>query len=520
MENKLINLLGGKENIVSSEERDGKQYITLKDIGLADFLKIKEMTDVLDIQVNRGKAVIFWKSKIMEEKLMSKDYTELSENLIDLVGGKENIGNFMHCVTRLRFAIKDKNKVQENEIKKLKGALGCQWAGEQFQVIIGADVADVYDILCKKYGFTNRPVVEETTEKKGLKERLIAALSDILFPAMPLIIGGGMIKAVLMMALSLGWVTGGEGWFSLFMNIGDAPFYFMPFVLGYSTAKHFQIDPAYGLGIAAAMCYPALQGNPIELFGFTITATYTSTVMPIIFVVWFGSYVNKFAQKISPKLLSSFLVPIITLIVTVPLGFALIGPFFNWVSQGLCDGIMWIYYKAPVVAALLLGLSWQILIVFGMHAVFSSLATMQITAGTGTPILSMIFPAFFAQTMTVWAIYLKTKNADLKSKCMSAGISGLLGVTEPAIYSVTLPRIKYFIISCIGTAAGALVMAMTGTLRYSLGGLGFFTFPTFFGEGVDVGRVTVIVLISLLIAGGISFILTLLTYKDEGDDLI
>ncbi|MDB7980149.1 MULTISPECIES: PTS transporter subunit EIIC [Faecalicoccus] len=521
MEKVIINYLGEMHNIVKAKQKENKLYVTVKDIGHVNISKLKGLNYVYDVIQSHGKIIIFFKDFSMEEKEMSKDFKELSTNIMDNIGGKENVKSVMHCVTRLRFLIYNKDKVNVEAIKKLDGAMGCQWVGEQFQIIIGANVNEVYCTLCDEYGFEQTDIVDDNVneENKSFKDKLIGTLTGILMPAMSLIIGGGMIKAIMMMILSLHWVTGEESWFTLLMAIGDAPFYFLPFVLGYSTAKHFNMNPVYGLGIAMGMCYPTIQNVPLDFFGLTVSTSYTSTLLPIIFVVWFGTYVYRFAERITPKLLSSFVVPIITFGVTIPLGFILIGPVLNAFSQVLCDSIMWLYSEMPIVAAIILGLAWQVLVVFGMHSVFSSLATLQIAAGTGTPILSMIFPAFFAQTMTVWAIYFKTKNIDLKSKCMSSGISGLLGVTEPAIYTVTLPRIKYFIISCIGTAGGALVMAITGTLRYSLGGLGFFTFPTFFGEGVLMSNVLFAIVTSLLVAGGISFILTFIIYKDEGMDL-
>lgn len=517
--NEIYDLIGGKINIGRIESSNGKLKILVKDRSFISSEELLKLETINKVEV-RGSWVILSSDNFKERDnfMAKKDYNAFADELIKLVGGKENVKSLMHCITRLRFAVVEKSKVDVEAIKKLDGAMGCQWAGEQFQVIVGTDVADAYNILCEKNNFEKRGMVEEETEEKSFKDKLLGALAGILMPAMPLIIGGGMIKAIMMMLLSLKLANPAEGWFGMMMAIGDAPFYFMPFALGFSTAKQFGMNPAFGIGIAAAMLYPNLQGVPVNLFGFEVTATYTSTVLPVIFVTIFGSYVYKFANKISPKILSSFLVPVITFVVTVPLGFMIIGPLFQAVAQAICDGIMWIYAVVPVVAALILGLSWQVLVVFGMHAVFSSLAFMQIAAGTGTPILAMIFPAFFAQTMTVWAIYFKTKNAKLKSDCMSSGISGLLGVTEPCIYSVTLPRIKYFVISCIGTAAGALVMALTGTLRYSLGGLGFFTIPTFFGEGVNIPSVLTVIALSLIAAGGVSFVLTFLTYKDEGID--
>lgn len=453
--------------------------------------------------------------------MASKNYDAQASNFIELVGGASNISSLMHCVTRLRFAIKDKGLVQVEEIKKAEGSMGCQWAGEQFQIIIGGHVADVYDAMCKQLGIQKAEQVNEDLGdvKKSFKDKLLGTLSGIFMPAMPLIIGGGMIKAFCMMFLSLHWVDPSTSMFSMMMAIGDAPYKFMPLVLGYTTAKQFKMNPMLGMGIGGALMYPSIQGVDLNLFGFNINAVYEGTILPVIFVVLFGSYVEKLAKKISPKLLSSFLIPVITFVITVPIGFALIGPVFNAIAQGICDSIMWMYVNVPILAAAILGAAWQVLVVFGMHSVFSSIAVVQMSSGTGTPILAMIFPAFFAQAMTVWAICLKTKSSKMRSVSMSAGISALLGVTEPAIYSVTLPRMKYFIISCIGTMGGAIVMALTGTLRYSLGGLGFFCIPTFFGEGVTIGGVMPAIAISLLVAGGISFVLTFLSYKDAPEDM-
>lgn len=450
------------------------------------------------------------------------NFEALATSLIDLVGGESNVSSLMHCVTRLRFVVKDRGLVKMDEIKKQDGVMGCQWAGEQFQIIIGPQVKEVYDLLCSKLGIAQSAEVKDDVhpeDNRSFKDKAIGLLSSIFMPSMPLIIGGGMIKAFCMMFLNLHMMNPESTLFNLLMAVGDAPFFFIAMSLGYSCAKTFGMNPMFGLGIAMGLLYPKIQGVDMSVFGMTVNNTYTSTVLPIIFVVFFASFIYKAANKYCPKILSSFLVPVIVFGISVPVGFILIGPIFNAIAQGISDAIMGLYAVVPVLAAILLGLSWQILVVFGMHSVFSMLAVMQMASGTGTPILAMIFPAFFAQAMTVWAIFLRTKDQRLKSVSMSAGISALLGVTEPAIYSVTLPRIKYFIISCIGTAGGALVMALTGTLRYSLGGLGFLCIPTFFGEGVTVSDVVFPITVSLLVAGGISFVLTFLTYKDEKIDL-
>lgn len=450
------------------------------------------------------------------------DYESLAVTLIDMVGGAGNVSSLMHCVTRLRFIVKDRGLVNETEIKKCDGVMGCQWAGEQFQIIIGPHVKTVYEIVCNKLGIAQTAEVKDdvhTEDKKSFKDRLIGLLGNIFMPSMPLIIGGGMIKAFCMMFLNLHLIDPTSGMFSLMMAVGDAPFYFIAIALGFSCAKTFGMNPMFGIGIAAGLLYPNIQGVDLNVFGFTVNATYTSTVLPIIFVVYFASFIYKAADKYCPKILSSFMIPVIVFGISIPVGFVVIGPVFNTIAQVISDGIMALYDKLPIVAAIILGMLWQVLVIFGMHSVFSILAVMQMTSGLGTPILAMIFPAFFAQAMTVWAIFLRTKSQRLKSVSMSAGISALLGVTEPAIYSVTLPRLKYFIYSCIGTAGGALVMALTGTLRYSLGGLGFLCIPTFFGEGVTMSDVVFPITVSLLVAGGIAFALTFLTYQDDQMDL-
>ena len=515
--------VGGEANISRTIWKDSAIILTVKDNGVVDLAFLQQMPNVVKGELNRGRVSIQTQNiEELEETTMAKDYTQLSKDLIAAVGGKENVKSLMHCVTRLRFIVKDRSLVQEDEIKKYDGVMGCQWAGEQFQVIIGPHVKEVYDLVCGKLGIAQTAEVKDDIhpeDNKSLKDRLIGLLGSIFMPSMPLIIAGGMIKAFCMMFLNLGLVDPTTGMFSLMMAVGDAPFYFIAISLGYSCAKTFGMNPVFGMGIAMGMLYPNIQGVDLNVFGFTVNATYTSTVLPIIFVVYFASFIYKAADKYCPKILSSFLVPVIVFGISIPVGFVVIGPVFNTIAQVISDGIMALYDKVPIVAAIILGMAWQVLVIFGMHSVFSILAVMQMASGTGTPILAMIFPAFFAQAMTVWAIFFRTKSPRLKSVCMSAGISGLLGVTEPAIYSVTLPRLKYFIYSCIGTAGGALVMALTGTLRYSLGGLGFLCIPTFFGEGVTMSDVIFPIAVSLLVAGGISFALTFLTYKDDQMDL-
>lgn len=445
-------------------------------------------------------------------------YEKLAKDIVSNVGGKENINGLTHCVTRLRFKLKDESKANDEVIKNMEGVVTLIKSAGQYQVVIGNHVPDVFDDVCKVAGISGNSVAKnDGATKQGIGATIIDFISGVMTPCLAIMTACGMIKGFLALAVFFGWLDSGQGIYTLLSGIGDSIFYFFPVVLGYTTANKLGINPFLGLTIGAALVYPTYQNVDIEIFGKVFNLSYASSVLPVILTTLLASYIYKFLNKIIPDVVKTFVVPMIVLIISVPMGFMVVGPIANTVSDWLAGIITGTYAVSPILAGILLGGLWQVMVIFGVHMALVAVAIMQLVSGNPTPIFALSFGASFAQTASVFAIWLKTKNKKLKAIALPAWISGIFGVTEPAIYGVTLPRVKQFAITCIGGALGGAYLGLTNCLVYQMAGLGVFAIPGFINPA-GVGSTMIHVVISIAIAMGFSFVASYLTFKDNEEE--
>lgn len=448
-----------------------------------------------------------------------RKYEQLVQDIIKNVGGKDNVISLTHCITRLRFKLKDESIAKDDVLKNMNGVVTVMHGAGQYQVVIGNHVPDVYDEACEQLGIRNQVQKEEAAqEKMSVGKFLIDFISNIMGPCINLLCASGMIKGVLSIVSYFGWLPATTGLYQLFNACGDALFYFFPILLGYTTAKKLKMDPLLGLLIGAGLVYPSIQAVDLSVFGITFNVTYTSTILPVIFTVIFASFIYKYLVKIIPDVIKAFFVPMIVLMVTVPIGFMVIGPIMNEIGNWIGAAVTFGYNVSPMLAGLLVGALYQIMVIFGVHGAFGAIAFIQIAAGEPS-FLGFMAGTTFAQTAVVFAIYLKTKSKRLKSIALPAIISGIFGVTEPAIYGITLPRIKFFIISCIGSGLTGAYLGLTNTMLWALTGLGIFTIPGFIGGTESPTKILINVIISLAIGIAFSFIATFVLYKDDEADL-
>lgn len=443
-------------------------------------------------------------------------YEQLAREIVEHVGGTQNISGLSHCVTRLRFRLKDQSKANDEAIKRLKGVVTLIKSGGQYQVVIGNHVPQVYADVCKAAGISAGYGGAETKEKMSIGARIIDLISGIMMPSLSVLCACGMIKGMNALLVFLGLYTDAGGVYMLMNGIGDSIFYFFPIVLGYSSAVKLGVKPYLGLMIGASMLYPTLQGVDIPLFGFVVNASYASTVLPVILVVAIAAPIQRFFDKMIPDVVKTFVAPMLTLLLAVPLGFIIIGPVATAISDAAGAVMFGLYDFSPALTGMVLGACWQILVVFGIHMAIVSIGIVNIMTKGVDPVFGMMFGASFAQTAVVFAIWMKTKDKKLKAIALPAWISGIFGVTEPAIYGVTLPKIKYFVISCIGGAATGLYFALSGVKMWDMAGLGVFGIPGFFEPG-NVGSSIVRTMIGIAIAAAVGFIPTFMIYKDEGE---
>lgn len=458
---------------------------------------------------------------------MAKNYDALAKMIIKDVGGKDNVISVVHCTTRLRFKLKDEKKANDDALKDTDGVVTVVKAGGQYQVVIGNEVADVYEAVLKEGGFSGGGQVADDDlddSNMSLMDKAIDLISGIFTPILGPMAAAGMIKGLTAMCASFGWLAKTSGTYEVLYAIGDGFFYFLPLILAITSAKKFKVDRFTAITIGAAMCYPAMVAMNsskkvlFDLFNGTflhsqvhatflgipiISMNYTSTVIPIILAVWFASVVEKWCKKWIPTVVKTFLVPFVTLLIVVPLTFLIIGPLATWIGNELAAITSAVYNFSPVLAGILLGGFWQVFVIFGVHWGFVAVMMSNIAALDYDPILGLSLGASFAQIGVVLAILLQTKDQKLKGIALPAFLSGIFGVTEPAIYGVTLPRKKPFVLSCIAAGIGGGLIGFFGTKMYMMGGMGVFVIPAAIGPktGVDMS------VYGLMIAMAVSFVL-------------
>lgn len=436
-------------------------------------------------------------------------YEKLAKDIIKNVGGKENVISLAHCVTRLRFKLKDEGKANTEVLKKMDGIVTVIQSGGQYQVVIGNHVPDVFADVNAIGGFAAAQG-EETHEKLNPLNKFIDIISGVFTPALGVLCATGMIKGLNALLIAFKIIAVTDGTYQILNAVGDCFFYFFPIFLGYTSAKKFKLNEFTGMAIGAALVYPALAGltaapnKPLyTLFSGTfiespvyitflgipvILMSYASSVIPIILATFVGSKIEKIFKNIIPDVVKTFLVPLFTLIVTVPLAFIVIGPVATWLSKLLGAGTLAVYNASPVIEGLFVGAFWQVFVIFGLHWGLIPILLNNIAVLHHDPVMAPFFAASFAQIGVVLAILIKTKDSKLRSIAVPAFISGIFGVTEPAIYGITLPRKKPFILSCIAASIGGGLIGLMGSKIYMMGGMGIFGIPTFIGpDGIDKG---------------------------------
>ena len=442
-------------------------------------------------------------------------YEELAKNIVKEVGGKENVNSLTNCITRLRFKLKDESKANTEVLKNMDGVVTVMQSGGQYQVVIGNHVPDVRADVDAVLGVLEEPT--NSGPKGNLFDQFVDIISSIFQPILAPLSAAGMLKgiaAVLSFALGSGFAE--TPTYAVFNAMGDGLFLFLPVFIGYTAMKKFGGSPFVGMMIASSLVYTGfIDGSITAKFAetgglnffnipFSIPpAGYGSTVMPIIAATAFAAFLEKQLKKIIPDVVKLFLVPFFVALITVPLTFLVIGPIMNIVADGLGAGLIAIQGFSPIIYGAILGFSWQILVMFGMHWALIPFVIIALSQGQPTSLISASGSVSFAQTGAVLAIMLKTQNARLKELSIPAFISGIFGVTEPAIYGITLPKKKPFWISCVvGGVTGAITMAL-GVQAYQMGGLGIFRYTSMISPEGDMKLVIYSVILDAcaLIAG-------------------
>ncbi|HEM5146292.1 TPA: PTS glucose transporter subunit IIA [Streptococcus suis] len=424
---------------------------------------------------------------------MAKDYTDLATDIVAHVGGKENISSLKHCVTRLRFGLKDESKADTDYLKARDGVVTVVQAGGQYQVVIGNHVPDVYAAVQKVAGISgdgSLDIDEGDGPKGNLFERFIDLLSGIFQAFLGPLAAAGIIKGIVAIMASRGMTSDNSAVYAILNAAGDGFFQYLPLLVALTSARKFKMNEFTALAIGMALIYPTLPGSLATLkeagldnvfgipFVLPTAGSYLSTVIPAILATWVASIIEKNIRKVTPDVVKLFVVPFVTILVAVPLTFLVVGPVANFISDILSNTFTAIMNFSPILYGLVLGAAWQVLVMFGMHWAVVPLAIMQVASYGMSAILVPALLPNFTQTGVLLAIMLKTKESKVKTVAMPAFVSSIFGVTEPAIYGVTLPMKTPFFISCAVSGIIGAAMMFFNVLGYSIGGMGVFLYPS------------------------------------------
>lgn len=508
-------------NVVSILEKSDKYFITVKDSGLLKLKEIEILDNVGSLELKRNKLII--KKK---EKNMAKNYSEISSKIVELVGGKDNISYFTHCVTRLRFNVKDESKVNKEEIEKLPGVLGSQWQNGQLHVIIGQAVGDVYREVCETNGLQMEKAVDENVDavetKKGFKgiiDKVFDGISGSLTPFIPALIGCGMIKVLLIFADMLG-VSAENSTYQLLSFAGDAGFYFLPIIIGAFAAKKFGANQGLGMVIGAMLVYPSFAAaTGLNFLGIPVyTNSYSSTIIPVILSCAVMAPIEKFFAKHSPEVLRSVIEPLCTILVMIPLVYCLLGPIGSFLGQYLSAFVLWLYNTIGFVGVALFAAIMPFVIMTGMHGAFVPYLLQMLTDPT-IGYEPIFFPALIIsninQGVAALAVALKTKKDELRSTGFSTALTAMVaGVTEPAMYAVNFKYKKPLYGAMIGSAVGGLVAGLFKCAIQAFAGASSLIALPLFASSSNPSNLTYMI-IATVVGMVATFVATWILYKDE-----
>lgn len=464
---------------------------------------------------------------------MAKNYDVLAKQVLELVGGRENVASAMHCYTRLRINCKDTSIVDLDAIKQLD-VLGAQFTGEQLQVIIGNEVKEVYEAFIEQSGLQKEAMIDEKLDDvpakkkwtiKGMLTGIVDAIVACVIPLIPILIGSGVLQAIVLIIQQFGWLPADSPTLVTINFVANAAFYFLPVFVGFFATKKFGANVALGAMLGAALIHPTFvsmvtAGDAGSVFGLPIySASYSSTIVPIILAVWVMSYVEKLISRYSPKAIRTILEPSLTLIIMIPLTFCLLAPLGAMLSDGFASLLTWFYgiFGPLAVAAFAAIVPWVVMV--GIHIGTTAIS---VTTIAQTGIDAFMMPGFFisnfAQGAACLAVGIKAKTTELRSFAYSCAFSNVVpGISEPGMYGITLRYKTPMAGAMIGAAAGGLYFGLTGTGALQFLPPNIFAFVGYMGEGAFAGNL-MNAIIGVVIAMVVAFIATMFLYKPEKEN--
>ena len=453
-------------------------------------------------------------------------YQDTIQGILAHIGGEENIESVTHCITRLRFVLKDESKADKEAIKGVKGVVSCLSKSGQFQVVIGTHGTEVYDELCSVIHIDSAkaPAKAAPAKSKNLFAMLCDTMSSIVMPMIGPLAGAGMIKALLSIAVTFGLLNTDSQTYKIFYLVADGVFYYLPFFLAFSAGKKFKCNPYLSLVFAAMLVHPnylALKsaGEAVKLFGIlpVTMASYTSSVVPIILIVYFQSIVERFVTKYTPKPVKAFVVPMLVILVTVPVGYVVLGPLGSIIGGYMAKAFTLLDTHLSWLNGMLIGGLCPLLVMTGMHYALGSAQSVQrATMGYATIMAPGMVCSNMAQCAATFGVALRSKNKDLKGLASSVGVTALCGITEPTLYGIGMKYKRPLYCAMIGGALGGLYAGLMHVKQWAYGTSTIFALPVYIGEDNSFLHICIAVAIAMIVA----FVLSFLTFKDPAGDSV
>ncbi|KAF1301975.1 glucose PTS transporter subunit IIA [Candidatus Enterococcus willemsii] len=437
-------------------------------------------------------------------------HKEVANSIIEQIGGKENINNAWHCMTRLRFDIKDEKKVNYSALEKISKVVGTKYQSEQLQVVIGTDVADYFAPIAKELGL-DEDGTQSSNEKKGIVSLFMDTVSGVFGPIVPAIAGAGMIKGLMAGLVALNVISNQTDTFLVIDMIASGVFTFLPFFVAASAARIFKTNQYLAVAIAATLQFPTMTnavaaGDVSEFLLFNIIPVpvfnYAGTVIPIIFAVLALSYIYRWVDKIMPQALKTVFTPTLSLFIAGLVTLTIIGPISIHLGNLLADGVAWLFSISPVLAGIIVGAIRPISIFTGLHHAMTPIALQNFANQGYDMLMPMMFMANMAITGATAAIYTKVKTKEEKTIVFSSAVSGILGITEPALFGILSKYKKAFLAATIGSSVASAFISFFGVRLYGYILSSIFSLPAYIGEYF------IFAVLGILIALILSFVLT------------
>lgn len=537
----LLPLVGGEDNISSTRWKEGQLFLRLKDESLSNTAAITALDNVMGCFLKNGQLLINFTEKKEEENSMANN-NQIAEQVLQNVGGKENIANLTHCMTRLRFNLRDESRANKEALKKIDGVLSVVDAPGQLQVVVGNNVSKVYEVICSMAGLEKKKAVDENLDNRKQREPgvkgfckwffggIADGVSGCVVPLIPLIMVAGILRMLpTLLGDTMGVLSAESDLYKLFTFTGGAGLYFLPVAVGYTGAKKFGCTPVLGILLGAMLIHPdfmamatAIPPEPFTVYGIPCTmVNYSQTIIPMILATWVMGYVERFFKKHIPDFLTTVLTPLLTIAIMIPLTFCLLGPVGSWLGNGvyaLLNGIHTI--AGPVGYALVCAL-WLLLLTCGLHQVLIAMAIVPLLSGNPDSfIMSASGLSAFATYGVIIGGFIRAKKADTRTELGAYFLSNFLGgVGEPVLFGFILKYKKPLIAQIIGGFAGGLVGGFAHVTVYqAMPVLNFLNFLGFMGpDPSNLIWAGIAAAVCVIVAAAVTYILG---FDEDADERV